>query len=1242
MLHNKLRIMKAGSFCLNPGGRATGLLVFALLATRATLIHAEVQIIQFKAEELQDYFGYASASVGDVNGDGFPDILVGAYGNDAGGLNTGRAYLFFGGPGADNTPDLVWTGGSGRYLGMGVAGAGDVNGDGFPDVLISENAADSKVFVHFGGPNMDTTPDVILAGETSSDYFGAGSHMVAGVGDVNGDGYADVAVGATAYGTFNAGRAYVFYGGPAMDATPDLIFTAEGSDDQMGTVVAGAGDVNGDGYADVLVTAEAYKDPLYLTRPGRAYVFYGGAAPNAVPDLIFQGASDYGNFGRSAAGIGDYDGDGFDDLIVGEPNYDGVGGESGRAYVYFGGPKANDDANLVIEGESAGDYLGWVSGIGDVNHDGSADFMVSAPIYPGNGDQMGRVYVYFGGDGQDDEPDLVLTGTEKNADLQGIAGAGDFDGDGVDDFLVLIHDLSGSAGFYNLSVFSAFPYLIRSPNGGESWVAGSTSEIRWQGNMPAQVDLSLDGGATWSMLGAGEGGKHENVLTLPVPDVATEQAQVRLTHDGESASWLTSRRSKGFFRIVPPTSPVSDREEIRLTGVTSDDEFGIGVNVLGDVNGDGFDDIIVGATRAGGSAQGRAYVYFLGPNHDTVPDLTLSNGIGGSFFGRSAGPAGDFNGDGFIDILVGAEGAGGTGAAYVFYGGPGIDATPDLTFLGAAASDGFGRSASAAGDVNGDGFDDIIIGANGNDTAANSAGAAYVYYGGTAPDTTPDLTLLGEAVNNYFGIAVSGAGDFDGDGFGDLLVGAYGNTAGGSLAGRAYVYRGGPAADGAPDWVLTGNTFDYLGISVARAGDMNGDGADDIVVGTLGLGSLPGRALIYHGGTDADATPDLVLTGEAPGDHFGISVACAGDVNGDGFSDLVVGADKHDAAGDNAGAAYVFFGGPQLDPVPDRKYVGEATTSGFGAAVGSGGDGSGDGFDDVLIGAYDAGAGTAYLVDFDRYHLTTPGAGETWNVGATEDIVWAGAAAADLWLTVDGGNSFDLLRANVGGKASNAVGLIVPHQPTRFARVRVAPHDPAVTGEAVSDSLFTIEASIALLNLKAEPKDGGMLLSWQTDPGPADLAGYKLERSGPGENGWQVLASLLRESEFLDATGDATMRYRLSGINGLGQELVLGETAPSPRAALSAWPLPYRGGDLKVSFLTAGGLGGAPGTAEVAVFDIGGRRVKTLVNRDYPAGSQTTAWDGTDDRGKSVANGVYFLRVVSQAQATQLKLVVLR
>jgi hypothetical protein len=629
------------------------------------------------------------------------------------------------------------------------------------------------------------------------------------------------------------------------------------------------------------------------------------------------------------------------------------------------------------------------------------------------------------------------------------------------------------------------------------------------------------------------------------------------------------------------------------------------------------------------------------------------------YFGASVAGAGDVNGDGYADLIVGAYGnnAGGAdaGRAYVYHGGPGADAVADLTLTGAAASEHFGISVSGAGDVNGDGYADVIVGADGNDAGGTEAGRAYVYHGGPGADAVADLTLTGAAANDEFGLSVSGAGDVNGDGYADVIVGAYLNDAGGADAGRAYVYFGGPGADAVADLTLTGAAAsDNFGVSVSGAGDVNGDGYGDVIVGAYlndAGGRNAGRASVYHGGPGADAVADLTLTGAAAGDLFGVSVSGAGDVNGDGYGDVIVGADLNDAGGSSAGRAYVYHGGPGADAVADLTLTGAAVGDLFGVSVSGAGDVNGDGNADVIVGAYgnDSGgadAGRAYLYDCNRYFVVSPNDDEVWNVGATQTITWLGAERADLWLSTNGGGTYEMLMSDVGGADLNSVGLLVPHMPTRFARVKVTPHDPSLSGFDASDSLFTIQSSVALLNLVATLGEEGAQLAWGTEPGvgPQGLAGYRLYRiaEGAGGNGVRIGPELITETRYTDALGSPGTTYRLAAVNGLQQELEVGRVSLAPRSPLAAWPLPYRGGLMSVSFGVSGAFGSATGEARLELFDLAGRKVRTLASGTFKSGFHAVRWDGRDERGEAVGNGLYFLRATSAGASRQLKVTVLR
>ena len=400
-----------------------------------------------------------------------------------------------------------------------------------------------------------------------------------------------------------------------------------------------------------------------------------------------------------------------------------------------------------------------------------------------------------------------------------------------------------------------------------------------------------------------------------------------------------------------------------FTGEVEFDYLGVSVASAGDVNNDGFDDMIVGAWKndAGGSEAGRAYV-FSGLNGDTL--YVFTGEAAEDWFGVSVASAGDVNNDGFADLIVGAprNDAGGTdaGRAYVFSGQTGDTL---YVFTGEDTANFFGGSVSSAGDVNNDGYDDLIVGAFRNDAGGNGAGRAYVF-SGQSGDTL--FVFTGEAEFDQLGFSVAFAGDVNNDGFDDLIVGADGNDAAGPAAGRAYVFSG---KTGDTLYVFTGEAGDdRFGWSVASAGDVDNDGFDDIIVGAWlndAGGSNAGRAYVFSGQTGDTLH---VFTGEQNSSDLGWSVASAGDVNNDGFDDLIVGARRNDVTGFEDGRAYVFSGqtGDAL-----YVFSGEASVENygdqFGFSVASAGDVDNDGFADLIVGAlnnnaggYDAGRAYVY------------------------------------------------------------------------------------------------------------------------------------------------------------------------------------------------------------------------------------------------------------------------------------------
>ncbi len=740
-------------------------------------------------------FGNYVAAAGDVDGDGFDDVLASS-------TSHGRVYLLRGTAAgvSDTALSVLESPVEDLDFGGPIAGVGDLDGDGYADVVVGGTTANVEpgfAFVYRGSPSgLSASPDVTL---TQDRTFGG---AVSGAGDVNGDGWDDLVVGAV-----NADDAYVYYGSP-VGVTESSYTTLEG---YGGASVTGVGDVNGDGFDDVLVGDG-----------DGTFAVFGGAATRMESSPASTVAGPRNSDPRAAA-AGDVDGDGFDDVLL--------SWTAGTAAVYSGSASGLGEAPLSTLVGSASEGFGQLlAGLGDVNADGCDDVAIGAPL---RNQYVGAVFVHLGGPSGVGTTAAWTAEGASDQSLDRLSRAGDTNGDGYADLAV------GSPQF--------------GENSGAVWVfAGSASADL---SSVVQVEHSDDRlGMATSPAGDVNGDGYDDVVIGAYGE-----------HGNTGAASLFLGSAIGLASTASAT----------FAGAEVEDRFGFAVAGGGDWNGDGFDDLVVTAYRAD-SVAGAAYLYAgsaLGISSASGVKLTAGSGY---YFGQLLAAGADFNGDGFDDLVVSDENASRGGLLIVYPGGrTGPDAR-SAAFLPVLHHDAV--ALAGAGDVDGDGYDELLVG------IGDSVGKVYIYAGSSSGLARPwGTTLAGDALGDGFGEAIAAAGDVNGDGFADIVVGA---PEADDDAGRAYVYLGsaaGISTSAALD-LGGGAAGEGFGTAVAGIGDVDADGYDDVAIGAPGADGV-GSVTVLHGSADGVSTAGAeVLLGAG---HLGTRVVAAGDVNGDGWADLL-------------------------------------------------------------------------------------------------------------------------------------------------------------------------------------------------------------------------------------------------------------------------------------------------------------------------------------------------------------------
>jgi hypothetical protein len=1104
----------------------------------------------------------------------------------------------------------AWTGESNQAaanFGWSVSTAGDVNGDGFSDVIVSARTFDNgqadegRAFVYHGWEGgLFVNPNWTAESDQAGAFFGA---SVATAGDVNGDGFSDVVIGASSYdnGEMNEGRAFVYHGSASgLSSTP--AWTAECNEAlaDFGFAVAMAGDVNGDGFSDVIIGAHGM-DGSQEVDEGRVFIYHGSASGLGAVNAIRSGggSGSFIHFGYSVSTAGDVNGDGFADVIVGAIGFDNGQTDEGGAFVFHGSVAGlgNLPAWIGEANQASAWYGGSVSTAGDMNGDGYSDVLVGANSYDNGQVDEGRVFAYFGS-----ATGLGLTpGWTTESDQAGagwgssVATAGDVNGDGYGD--AAIGSYTYDAGQTNEGRVSV--YL-----GGPSGIGSAQSVESDQGG--ALFGLSV------ATAGDVNGDGYSDLI------VGCYQFDNGQTDEGRAFLFVGSATG---LDILPGWTAESDQ---------ADAFMGFAAKTAGDVNGDGYSDVIVGAPLFdnGQTNEGRAFVY-LGSavGLAILPAWIAESNQADAGFGIAAGTAGDVNGDGYSDVIVGAHGydngESNEGRAFVYLGSPsGLATVPAWTAESNQVDTFFGNPLATAGDVNGDGFSDVIVGAQTYDNGHADEGAAFLYLGSVAGlGTTPAWRVEGEQSSALMGSAVATAGDVNGDGFSDVVVGAFRYDHGEIDSGVIFVYHG--SATGlstTPDYTGDdGQPNSGYGVSAATAGDMNGDGFSDVAVGAFrhDHGEIDeGAVFVYEGSpTGLSNNPTWTSEGNQASAEFGNPVGTAGDVNGDGYSDLIVGAYQYSNGQGAEGRAYVFYGRPS-GPANPADWTAESNQVGarFGFYAGTAGDVNGDGYSDVIIGSY-------------QYNNGESDEGRAFIYYGNGDL---------------GGNGregLDRIARQVRTDDSAPIELLGRSDSESAFRLKVLGRTAA--GRGPVQMQFEVKPF-------GVPFDGqGIVTGPETNTGVPGGSGSAVPLSGLA-NGlapnalyhWRL--RLISDSQFFPRTPWLSMPG--NGATETDLRTKAGTTAVSEESASPAAgtrlsspaPNPFTAATRFTYTLSTSGR------HRLAVYDVTGREVAVLAEGPQSGGSHVMQWNGRDRRGAEVPSGVYFLRLEFQGAVETQKIVIAR
>ncbi len=1048
--------------------------------------------------------GFSGVSVrpaGDVNGDGLDDVLIGApYASRGGAYAVGETYLVYGSshgfPSSyeiltnnwlDGTNGVILTGvGEQYYSGYAVDGAGDVNGDGYGDLLVgayrsfgirSGTSGAGVTYLVYGGPDLPAQITLSNAwfNGTNGTLFAGGDNDIdsgetlAGIGDVNGDGLDDFIIGAKngrGFHSYVVGHTYLIYGSSTgyaaqVELRPEWLNGTNGATFEgltntlaVGRSICAAGDVNGDGYADFL-TGSHEAQPDGHQGQGGVYLVYGSPVKTAalttlspawadgVRGALLGGATNLSYLGLFLS-AGDVNGDGYDDLLLSQ-TLEGTN----HAVVVVGRIDLPATLNLAAEwfdgtngARMAVQNISSLCVAGDVNHDGAADMLVgSGSARPMGITNAGAAFLVYGNaDGLPARLALSLDDLGRTnacafggyrpllgGALRG-APAGDFNGDGIDDIAISIASVpvndNPNAG--ETALIFGRPALLAVDPPSAHRLGGAQVAIHGihlgDGDDIAEVSLCgiaatiVEQSPTNVVVVAGESpapGRGDVVVvstsfgTTTASNAFTYTA-AEVTVLGTNGTAIAENEAASLAKggAFPAMKAGGTREHVFTITNSGLATLNIGGWSLNGADAGQF--VISGlpdALPTGGATNFTvAYVPAAGGDHVAQLAITNDSGI----------PEWRMNVSGTAWALSAGGGPSGGGNTITITNGQmGVVTNVRVDGIDAQIVDAGDTWVTIVAPANGTpGLKDIVVQTGAGDLLLP---AAYTYNAagvieGNVPEWDPIIALTnttydgdngliyaGSEEGLLSGISVGSAGDVNGDGFDDALIGFRQHLIPGVTycSGAFLVYgrtEGIPALslltntwlDGANGLAIYHTNIQYNG-KASAAGDVNGDGYDDILA-SAPEGSPAGRVYVIYGGTNLPAAMTLSngwangangvqINGEASGDLLGVGLGGVGDVNGDGLPDLAIGAYGNDPAGvSNAGSVYLVYGrtnwpatitldGDFLDGTNAMAFAGTTANGYLGMHVNEPGDVNQDGLNDLLL-SYRFGSppGATYLV----------------------------------------------------------------------------------------------------------------------------------------------------------------------------------------------------------------------------------------------------------------------------------------